>query len=186
MNKKLVMSIFISIFLVAAFTVSAQTPFVGEFEIQDDSGDGGVSTITMSQGTETIDGKSVTVWTFKGENKLDKYPWAFVNITFKPDAATLDKLKKGKGIQFKASGAGTWNLMATLSNVRDYCYHRNDNLQINAGTTVVTQRYSTLKQPSWGVRIPFNAARLTGIQLTKDEGKLGPFEIKVWDVELID
>jgi hypothetical protein len=185
------MSIFISIFLIAAFTVSAQVPFTGELEPVDDSGDGGTSIMKLTTGTETMDGKSVTVYTFTGEVIKGKQPeWPSISAELKPDAKTLEAMKAGKGIQFKAKMvSGTVSLKSSIaqSNVRDWGFHAKE-IKINADTTLVTSRWSEFRQPSWAVRVPFNAARLTGMQLilaeTDQAGK--PFVIKVWDIEIID
>jgi hypothetical protein len=185
MNKKLVISVLMLVFFIVTFTVSAQTPFVGNIAVEDDKDEGGVSTITMTQATETIDGKQVTTYTFRGENKLEKYPYAYVNINFEPDAATLKALQTGGGIQFKATGDGTpWSFMINQGNVRDYCYHRTT-FNVGAAATTISKKLTDFRQPSWGVRVLFNAARLTGFQIAKDDEQLGPFQIKIWDVEIL-
>jgi hypothetical protein len=185
MNKKLVMSILISMFLIAAFTVSAQTPFVGTLEPQDDSGDGGVSTITMTTATETIDGKQVTTYTLKGENKRGgKNEYPTVQVDMIPDAATLAAIKNGGGVQFKATGSGVVSFEVCVSNVRDWCYHR-VNLNLNQTPTLYSTKYSQLRQPSWGVRVPFNASRIESLCVLRDDSMLGPFEFKIWDIEIL-
>jgi hypothetical protein len=182
MNKKLAISIFMSVFLIAAFTVSAQTSFIGEFEIYDDQQEGGKSTIEMITAKETIGGREVTTYTFKGTVAKGDYAYPYAGVTLKSNAATLAALKAGSGIRFKTTGNGRVSIEICLSDVTDWAYH---NMQFNTARNeaTVTAKYSDLKQASWGTKVEFNANNISTINLYIDAQRA--FEFKIYDIEIL-
>jgi len=155
-----------------------------EWLVNGDQGNGGTSTITMTEGTE----EGVPAYTFKG-NITNKYEYGFVNVQLIPDPATLEQLKKAKAISFRVIGDGEpYAVKITTSDVKDYAYfeYRFDTTEGKPLTIIVPVDH--LMQPSWGKPIGNGIINLDNAQFveyqTTRNGSPGPYEFKLWDFRI--
>jgi len=160
---------------------------VWTLEANDDSGDGGSSTITMTTAEEVIDGQTFTTYHFKGQ-VTDKTRYGLVDVTMKPDEDTLAVLKTCRSISFKMLADGRpYVIEAPISTVTDWGFHRYT-VRTSAGEVeehMIDMRF--FMQPSWANAVRFNRERLTSIRIqtvNAAEGGVGPYEFKVWDITL--
>jgi len=151
-----------------------------EWLVNGDEDSGGTSVITMTEGKE--EGK--TAYTFKG-NITNAYEYGFVNVKLIPDEATLEHLKKAKGLSFKVIGDGDpYAVKIVTSDVKDYAYYeyRFDTVKDQTITVVVPVEF--LMQPSWGKpvgsAVNTSLAQFVEYQTTRN-GAPGPFAFKLWD-----
>jgi len=154
-----------------------------EWLVNGDEDSGGTSVITMTEGKE--EGK--TAYTFKG-NITNAYEYGFVNVKLIPDEATLEHLKKAKGLSFKVIGDGDpYAVKIVTSDVKDYAYYeyRFDTVKDQPITVVVPIEY--LMQPSWGKPVGSTVntqlAQFVEYQTTRN-GNPGQFSFKLWDFKL--
>jgi len=158
-----------------------------KLEPQDDSNDKGTSKINMTVADETIDGKAVKTYTFKGE-VTNKIQYGIVNAILTPDEETLAYMKTAKGISFKMKADGRdYIVEAPTSDVKDYGYHR-FKIKTNPGEVQdVDIQFRMFMQPGWAASVRFYQIHLTSARiqtLNAAEGGVGPFEFKIWDIRL--
>jgi hypothetical protein len=160
---------------------------VWTFEESADAGDGGSSTITKTEATETIDGASVKTFLFKGV-VTDKTKYGLAQVAMVPDEQTLALLKTASAISFKLKGDGRpYVIEAPISTVKDWGFHRYT-IKTNPGEV---QEYKIdmrfFMQPAWAAIVKFNKERLTMIRIqtvNAAEGGVGPYEFKIWDLKV--
>jgi hypothetical protein len=188
-NGKKVISIIFGALCAIAFisAAAAQTAGNGEWSVYSDGNEGGKSVMTITQKTETIGGRQVTVYELKGEiNDGAQYPYA--GVTFNPDAATLALLRKATGVTFKIVGDGArYGFEAVSSTVTDYAYHWILFPTTNNAETTVTITFRTLRQPEWGRRVTFNAANIDKFNIFTNKSnfnKSGAFTFKIYDLQI--
>jgi hypothetical protein len=179
--------IFGALCAVAFISTAAAQAGSGEWQVYSDANEGGKSAMTVTQKTETIDGKQVTVYEFKGEvNAGAQYPYA--GVTFNPDAATLALLKKATGVTFKIVGDGSpYGFEAVSSTVTDWAYHWARFNTTKDKETTVTITFRTLRQPEWGKRVTFNAANVDTFNIFTNKSnfnKSGAFSFKIYDLQI--
>jgi len=173
----------------AAAAPAISEPYHGVWELtgDDDSGDKGTSTVTLTEAEEEIDGKTVKTYRFVGE-VTNGTQYGLISAILTPDADTLAVLKKCSAISFKLLGDGRpYNVEAPISTVTDWGFHRFP-IKTTPGTA---QEYKIdlkmFQQPSWATAVRFNKERLTMIRVqtfNAAEGGIGPFDFKIWDITL--
>ena len=149
----------------------------------DDSEDGGISTITMTQGT----GADSEKLTFSGNaKKIPGETYGYAQWTIEPNAANLAALKSADSFSFKCKGDGKkYNVEVRTTDISDYAYYMYQFTASNTENTVVIS-YSSLTQPTWGNKKNFNKANISNIvfQIRPDVNGEGAFNITVWDLQV--
>jgi len=180
-KAKVVSFVFCVVSLALVLSCASSAPAGGgtwEWRVDTDKGNGGTSTITMSD--ETLEG--LPGYAFKG-NITKVYEYGFVNVQLMPDDAMLEQLKKAKAISFRIIGNGErFAVKITTSDVKDYAYfeYMFDTLDGQPQTVIVPTAY--LMQPSWGKAIGASI-NLDNAQFVEYQyqGAAGPYEFKLWD-----
>jgi hypothetical protein len=157
------------------------------FTANNDSNDGGTSTITMEEAEEVINGETVKTYRFYGE-VTDKIQYGVVDATLTPDEATLELIKTAKAISFMFIGDGrTYNIEAPITSVTDWGFHRfgikNDYTPGQPTNIFADMRF--FMQPGWASQIRFRKDQLTSFRIqtvNAAEGGVGPFDFKIWNV----
>jgi len=152
--------------------------------VNGDKDNGGTSTITMTP--ETLEGKPG--YAFKG-NITNKYQYGFVNVKATPDADTLEQLKTITGFSFRVLGNGEeLAVKITTSDVKDFAYYEYRFATVKGYPITVVVPIKFLMQPSWGKAVGnvvnLNNAQFIEYQTTRENGSPGPFEFKLWDLQL--
>jgi len=152
-----------------------------EWKVDTDKGNGGTSTITMSD--ETLEGVPGRV--FKG-NITKQYEYGFVNVQLYPDDATLGQLKKAKAISFRFMGNGEkFAVKINTSDVKDYAYFEYQFETVAGQPQTVIVPIDYFMQPSWGktvaAMINTDLAEIVEYQY---QGPAGPYEFKIWDFRI--
>jgi len=201
-SRKLVISILCAVFCIVIFACASgggggggkaapvsKEGFLGKwtYEEKADADDGGSSTITKTEATETIDGVSVKTYKFKG-TVTNQTQYGLAQVTMTPDDETLALLKTASAISFKLVGDGRpYVIEAPISTVKDWGFHRYT-IKTNPGEM---QEYKIdmrfFMQPAWATIVKFNKERLTSIRIqtvNAAEGGVGPFEFKIWDLKV--
>ena len=156
-------------------------PVVGVWEGVDDSSDGGVSTIVATE--LEIDGKPA--YNYKGnvpkEGTAIDWPWVQVEVT--PDEASLEALKKAKGISFmvKGNGAG-YAVRYQINSVQDWAWH-SYSFTAPATETRITVTMNKFMQPSWGVYKRLTQDRFTLLSFVP-EGYGIDYDVTIWDLQV--
>jgi len=146
-----------------------------------DEGNGGSSTIVMTEGTE----EGVPSYIFKGAI-TKKYEYGYVNVKLMPDAATLDQLKKAKAISFRVVGGGEpLSVKITTSDVKDYAYFEYSFETVDGQPQTVIVPIEYFMQPSWGkaVGATVNLDNAEFVEYLY-QGPAGPYEFKLWDFRI--
>jgi len=180
-KAQVVFLVFCVVSLALVLSCASSAPAGGgswEWGVGTDAGNGGTSTINMSD--ETLEG--VPGYAFKG-NITKVYEYGFVNVQLMPDDAMMDQLKKAKAISFRTIGNGDkFAVKITTSDVKDYAYfeYQYDTLDGQPQTVIVPIAY--LMQPPWGKAVGA-AINLDNAQFVEYQyqGAAGPFEFKLWD-----
>jgi hypothetical protein len=161
-------------------SVAKSTDSVFEWRTTTDDGNGGTSTITMTEGTE----EGLPAYSFAG-NITNDYEYGFVCVQLMPDDATLEQLKNAKAISFRVQGDGdALAVKITTSDITDYAYYeyRFDTVDGVPATVIVPVEY--FMQASWGkpVGSMINLANSQFVEFqTTRNGSPGPFAFKLWD-----
>jgi hypothetical protein len=185
-KAKIAALIFCAVLAALAFScapgekVAKSTDSFFDWQTTTDSGNGGTSTITMTEGTE----EGLPAYSFAG-NITNKYEYGFVCVQLYPDDATLEQLKKAQALSFRVMGDGdALAVKITTSDIKDYAYYeyRFDTVEGQPMTIIVPIGY--LMQPSWGKpvgsRINLENAQFIEFQTTRN-GSPGPYTFKLWD-----
>jgi hypothetical protein len=149
-----------------------------EWRVDTDKGNGGTSTINMSD--ETMDG--LPGHAFQG-NITKKYEYGYVNVQLTPDDAMLDQLKKAKAISFRVVGNGEpLSVKITTSDVKDYAYFEYSFETVDGKPQTVIVPVEYFMQPSWG-KVVGNTVNLANSQFIEYQfqGPAGPYAFKLWD-----
>jgi hypothetical protein len=169
----------VSLALIFSCASSGSTSEGGwEWNVGTDAGNGGSSTITMSD--ETLEG--VPGYAFKG-TITKKYEYGFVNVQLRPDDAMLGQLKQAKAISFRILGNGDkFAVKITTSDVKDYAYFEYQFETVDGQPQTVVVPIEYFMQPSWGqaVAASVNLANADFIEY-QYQGPAGPYEFKLWD-----
>jgi len=152
-----------------------------EWAVATDSGNGGTSTINMSEETQ----EGLPARGFKGEiTKV--YEYGFVNVQLIPDDETLEQLKKATAISFRTLGNGDkFAVKITTSDVKDYAYFENQYDTLDGQPQTIIVPIAHLMQPSWGKTISATI-NLDNAQFIEwqYQGAAGPYEFKLWDFRI--
>ncbi|MDR1838475.1 MAG: CIA30 family protein [Treponema sp.] len=179
------MTLMLAAFVFCAAMAFAQggggTPLNGEWELSDDSNEGGISTSTMTQ--VTVDGQSArrVVGNVKFGGAVQ---WPYISLQFLPDADGKRAMSRSRAITFKARGNGLkyWIYVAT-SDVKDWGFHRYS-FETKVGETVeVRVPTNQLRQPDWALRKSLNLANTEYFQWGAfDTTAESAYDLTIWDV----
>jgi len=162
---------------------------VGRWFAFDDVNDKGDSTSVLTEAQETIDGKTVTTYTVKG-NVTTKFQYGFAGWGIEPDEATLARFKTAKAFAFTILGDGKrYTIKFKTSDVNDYGYHEYS-FNTEAGkaeTFEVPMGY--FMQPSWAQPCRLRPENVLGVEWQTHESwrkdpRNNPFQIKMWDFKV--
>jgi hypothetical protein len=160
--------------------VAKSTDSVFEWGVATDSGNGGTSTITMTEGTA----EGLPAYSFAG-NITNAYEYGFVNVQLRPDDATLEQLKNAKAISFRVQGDGdALAVKITTKDVKDYAYYEYRFETTDGVPQTIIVPIEFFMQPSWGkpVGSMINLAEADFVEYqTTRNGSPGPFTFKLWD-----
>ncbi len=151
-----------------------------------DKANGGNSQISMTTGTETIDGKSYFTVSITGK-VTTTFQYGFVGFGYKPEGAIIDKLKAAKGIKFKAIGDGkSYRFRVETTVIKDSDYHSKVFSTTKGQVVEVVIPYSSLRQEGWGTpRGGFQKDKLWQIGFQTVGQPLSSVSLKVFDFQLI-
>jgi len=164
---------------------------VGEWRAYDDQdGNAGSSTAVLTSAEETVDGKTVTVYTIKG-NITTQYQYGFAGWAFDPDEETLEKIKTASGFSFKVFGDGKRYAIKykTSDCETDYCYYEfGFNTEPGQWTTIEVPM-KMFMQPSWGIWKKLNMNNFTGVEWQTHENwrktaNDNPYEVKICEFKV--
>jgi len=175
------MTLMLAVFVFCAAMAFAQGTVNGEWELSDDTNEGGVSTSTMTQ--VTVDGQ--TAHRVVGNVKLGgAVQWPYIVLQLIPDAAGKSAMSRTRAITFKARGNGLkyWFSVAT-SDVKDWGFHRYS-FETKAGETVeVRVPTNLIRQPDWALNRRLQLANTEYFQWSAfDTAGESAFDLTVWDV----
>ena len=163
---------------------TVSVPIFGVWEAQDDSGNAGTSTVTMTEVME--DG--MTAWHFAGNLTRD-FIWGAVTFSMELDERTMNLFNSATAISFMArSGEGgqRYSIQILTRLVMDYGHFVVHFDTVAGEATRFTFPLGHFMQPGWAV--PAGRLRpdtITGMQwATHDSINPGPYEITIWDVRL--
>jgi hypothetical protein len=158
------------------------------WETENDSGNGGKSTITMKKGTGNDTGKLI----FKGKvvKAAGDGVYGYANFSAVPDSANLTALKSADAVSFKCIGSGYAYIEVRTSDITDNAYFRFP-IEFTGTEQTVIIPYSYLKQPIWTSNpAAFKKDQITGINfmvstdfITNDTAFNGTFEIKIVNIQ---
>jgi hypothetical protein len=183
-KAQMVFLVFCMVSVALIFSCASSAPTGGggwEWRVGTDAGNGGSSTINMSE--ETLEG--VPGYAFKGDI-TKKYEYGFVNVQLIPDDATLEQLKQAKAISFRILGNGErFAVKITTSDVKDYAYFEYQFETVDGQPQTVIVPIEYFMQPSWGKTI----AAMVNLSLAdfieyQYQGPAGPYEFKLWDFRI--
>lgn len=164
----------------AAMAFAQGTAIAGEWSSQDDTGDGGISTIAMSQ--VTVDGQAAN--RFVGQVKMGGYQWAYLNAIFTPNADGKRAMGSARAISFNVRGNGEkyWFSIAT-TDVKDWAYHRYS-FETKVNETVrVRVPINLMRQPDWGLSRRLQLANTEEFRWTSFvSGAESAYDLTIWDL----
>jgi hypothetical protein len=152
----------------------------------------GNSTITKTEASETIDGKTYTTYTFDGK-VTNKYQYGFIGCAFVPgDDATVAALQTAKAITFMAQDLGSaynrYRFALTTTDIADSAYYGKEIPFSKKDPVKVTINIpKDLNQPSdWGIAKPFNQSLAKQIQFqSTNNGSPGACKFKIYDIQIV-
>jgi len=157
-----------------------------------DKGDGGISTITMTQGADEDDKKITIKGNVSKVLDVNKH-FGYVDLQGTPNNTILNNLKTADGIKFGHLGDGKkYVVEVRTSDIEDLSHYRYILNTLNQYSPL-TILYEELQTPGWGEsqNIPFDKNNITTInfQATWEDtlgGNLevieGPYELTVWNL----
>jgi len=163
---------------------TVSVPIFGMWEVHDDSGNGGSSTVTM---TETLE-DDMPAWHFAGDLTRD-FIWGAVAFSMDLDERTMDLFNSATAISFMArSGEGgqRYSIQILTRLVMDYGHFVVHFDTVAGEATRFTFPLGHFMQPGWAVNVGrLRPDAITGMQwATHDSINPGPYEITIWDVRL--
>jgi hypothetical protein len=174
-------ALLLAVFVFCAAMAFAAGPINGEWSGENDSGDGGTSTITMTQ--VTMDG--MPAYRFVGKVTQTGYEWSYLNAQLVPDADSKKAMSSARAVSFKVRGNGEkyWFCIGT-TDVKDWGYHRYS-FQTTAGeTTTVRVPINLMRQPDWALAKRLQLVNTDYIQWNNfTSGAPSDFELTIWDVK---
>jgi len=186
MKKALIVSlvscaVFFALVFACGSAPKAKAPG-GEWKVNGDEANGGVSTITMAE--ETLEGLPGRGFTGKIDKK--KYQYGYVNAKLYPDEETLDQLKQAKAISFRFLGNSEKYIVSiATTDVKDNAWFEfvYDTQPGVPKTVIVPIDY--FMQPAWGKTIAakVDSSKTQFLQWMYN-GDEGPYSFKVWDVRI--
>jgi hypothetical protein len=163
----------------ACFAEDAKQAF--SWKTFDDKARNGTSEITMTESTETANGKDFVAKAFAGK-VTTKYQYGFVGAIAIPDAATLEIAKGATGITLKVAGDGKkYRVRVETSDIGDSCYYGKEFTATKAEPDL-TIPYKSMVQESWGVKKSFNPANITQVSFQTVGQPISSFAFKVIDL----
>jgi hypothetical protein len=161
---------------------SAKKTMGGEWKVNADEGNGGGSTISMTEETlEGLPGRS-----FTGKLDKKKYQYGYVNAKLYPTQEVLDEMKQAKSISFRFIGNSEKYIVSiATTDVKDNAWFEYVfETQMNTPKTVIVP-IEYFMQPAWGKTIAatVNMNNVTFLQWMYN-GDEGPYDFKVWDVRV--
>jgi hypothetical protein len=162
---------------------SSLIPLDIEWEATSDNG--GKSSASVLVKNEIIEGYQRVVLEIDSNLASGKNPWLSIGFD-KFDNSTLQRLKGGSGIRFKALGDGkTWVIHIGTSDVKDYCWHGYRFNTKKDKVVTVEFPYSKLRQADWGKKVSFNKNNIVMIEFFRNiELSMGKAAVKVFDFEV--
>jgi hypothetical protein len=141
----------------------AGTPATGDWVLELDQQEGGVSTGTLT--TTTMDGKEAyhIAGHIPAQGTGIEWPWA--QLVLECDDDTIETFKGAKGVSFMAKGnGGQYDIRIEIESVTDWAWHTYT-FTAPATATRIQVPMSHFMQPSWGAFKRFDLSRFTGIQI---------------------
>jgi len=159
-------------------------PIFGEWEADDDSGNAGTSTITMTETTE--DG--MPAWNFAGMLTRD-FVWGGTTFGFSVDEEIGGLLGSATSISFMVrTGAGGQQFLLQLHDQRvtDYGQFAVNFETVEGEATRLSFPIRHFMQPAWAVPVGrLRADNIIRIQwATHDSINPGAYDITIWDISL--
>ena len=116
-----------------------------------------------------------------------KFAYGYLQMFLKPTPELVAKMKKAKGIKFKAMGDGKqYRFKLELSTVKDYNHFGKVITPPKGKYKEITIRFGELNQESWGQTVSFDLTKLTQIAFQTVGQPLKSIMLKVCDFELIE
>jgi hypothetical protein len=154
-------------------------PLVGVWEWEDDAGDGGSSTIDMTE----VQMGGATAWRFHGEIG-DGTQYGYAGMELVLDEVMMANLMVMSSISFMAQGEGRRHTVRLHdTNVTDWAWHGFPFDTTANEPQLVTIPVRMFMQPSWGRPVRFDQNRVSGLSW-QVELPLGPFDLTIWDITL--
>lgn len=179
MKKGILFTVLFCAVTLACFADSAKQAF--SWVTFDDKGNGGSSTITMADSTETAGGKTYAAKAFTGK-VTTAYQYGFVGSIATPNAATLEIAKGATGITLKVVGDGKkYRVRVETSDIKDFCYYGKE-FTATADITDLTIPFKSLTQETWGVKKSFNSAKVTQVSFQTVGQPISSFAFKIVDL----
>jgi len=154
----------------------------GEWKVNGDQGNGGASTISMTE--ETLEG--LPGHSFTGNIDKKKYQYGYVNAKLYLDQETKDEMKQAKAISFRFIGNSEKYIVSiATADVKDNAWFEYVfETQPNTPTTVIVP-IEYFMQPAWGKTIAamVDTSKADFLQWMYN-GDEGPYSFKVWDVRV--
>ena len=151
-----------------------------------DNAAGGISTITITQGSGN-DSKKLII-----SGNVQKIPgqmWGVASFGTTPDGANLTAFKNADSFSFTCKGDGKkYYVTVDTSDVKDDNFHRKTFTASTTESTITVQYSDLVQQTSWGTIIPFNKNNIIRIKIEAWPGDdvtgEGPFNITIWDLKV--
>lgn len=190
----------LSVALVACGTTggAAQPPAAGDqelvgvtifpdWEYEDDSGNNGTSTISFTE----VEEDGMLAWQVTGELTRD-FEWGATIWFFEMDDITREIFNHATAISFMArTGAGgqRYSVQAISTLVEDYGHFVVHFDTVEGEATRFTMPLAHFMQPAWAAPVGMLGNRLdtvTSFQwATHDSINPGPYDITMWDIQLL-
>jgi len=157
-------------------------PIVGDWFVSDDSGNGGTSTITMTE----IEEGGMPAWHFAGEI-TESFEWGFVQFGFELDDSMREIFTSVEAISFMVRGDGQrYELLLPSTIVRDYGDFAVSFDTVAGEATRLTFPLRLFFQPGWAMPVGrLRSETVTALLWASNYSiRPGAFELEIWDVRL--
>jgi hypothetical protein len=159
------------------------------WEIYSDKGEGGSSTITMTQGADA----DINKLTFSGSVGFigDGKNYGYAGWAANPNDENMASLKNANSFSFKCIGDGKiYTVDVRTSDITDNAYYV-CTFTVPETEETIEISYDDLAQPSsWGQTKPFNKNLIESIQFqAKPDSDItgeGSFNMTIWDLQVIE
>lgn len=152
-----------------------------------DGANGGSSRISLIEDIEMIGEEPMMTYTISGEI-TNQYEYGYAGWTAFPDDPTVEILKGIKSFSFKVIGDGQdYAVKFCINDVVDSADYQTVFSTRKDEEVTVEIELSSLRQPDWGAKRPFNQQAAKQIQFqTTHNGQPGTFALKIYGLMLFD